>query len=64
MASKMPNNASLWRLASPRIEAVVVEVVAGVHADVGWELRAHEDFEIRVEEGNLDAADFGSVGRG
>ena len=42
-------------------EAVVVEVVAGVHADAGRQLRAHGDFEIGVEEGDLDAVDFGDV---
>ena len=43
-------------------EAVVVEVVAGVHADVGGELGAHGDFEVGVEEGDFDAVDFGGVG--
>ena len=64
MASKMPSNASLWPASIAEDEAVVVEVVAGVHADAGRELAAHGDFEICVEQGDLDAVDLWRRWRG
>jgi hypothetical protein len=38
-------------------QAVVVEVVAGIHADSGRKLAAHGDFEIGIEQRDLDAVD-------
>ena len=58
MASKMPRRASLWPCIVAKDELVVVEVVAGVHADVCGEALAHFDFEVGAEERDFDAVDL------
>jgi hypothetical protein len=61
MASKMPSSASLWALAVAQDQLVVVEVVAGVHADARGQPPPQVELALAVEQRELDAVDLGGV---